>query len=89
MPVFGVFALLYLHAWRIRAHLELTSLEAMRTQVSLLDQLAMVFIALLSTVLVRTMPDRYVGIAGYIYFLVPFYFTVAHSIAGRRERQLQ
>jgi hypothetical protein len=49
----------------------------------------MVFIALLSTALVRMVPDRYVGIAGYIYFLVPFYFTIAHSIAGRRERQLQ
>jgi hypothetical protein len=49
----------------------------------------MVIIALLSTALARTMPDRYVGIAGSIYFIVPFYFTLAHSIAGRRERQLQ
>jgi hypothetical protein len=48
----------------------------------------MVFIALLSTALARTMPDRYVGIAGYIYYIVPLYFTIAHSIAGRRERQL-
>jgi uncharacterized membrane protein len=87
--VFTVFTLLYLHAWRIRAQLELTPLEAIRTQVSLLDQIAMLFIALLSTALARTMPDRYLGIAGNIYFLVPFYFTIAHSIAGRRERQLQ
>ena len=61
----------------------------MRTQVSLLDQLAMVVIALLSTAVARTVPDSYVGIAGYIYFMVPFYFTIAHSITGRRERQLQ
>jgi hypothetical protein len=87
--VFAVFTLLYLHAWRIRVQLELTPLEAMRTQVSLLDNFAMVFIALLSMGLARTMPDRYVGIAGYIYFLVPIYFTIAHSITGRRERQLQ
>jgi len=87
--VFAVFSLLYLHAWRIRAQLELTPLEAVRTQVSLLDQLAMVVVALLSTVLARTVPDRYIGLAGYIYFLVPLYFTIAHSIAGRRERQLQ
>ena len=87
--VFAVFTLLYLHAWRARAQLELTPLEAIRTQVSLLDQIAMVFIGLLSTALVRTMPDRYVGIVGSIYFLVPIYFTIAHSIAGRRERQLQ
>lgn len=87
--VFAVFTLLYLHAWRSRAQLELTPLEAMRTKVSLLDYLAMVLIALLSTALARTMPDRYVGIAGYIYFIVPLYFTIAHSIADRRERQLQ
>lgn len=84
--VFAVFSLLYLHAWRIRAQLELTPLEAMRTQVSLMDHLAMVFISLLSTALARTVPDRYIGIAGYVYFLVPFYFTIAHSITSRRER---
>src|ERR1700684_4436715 len=82
--VFAVFALLYLHAWRIRAQLELTQLEAMRTQVSLLGALAMVLIALLSTALARAMPDRYVGIAGYIYCILPVYFTLAGSIAGRR-----
>ena len=87
--VFTVFTLLYLYAWRIRARLELTPLEAMRTRVTLLDQIAMVLIGLLSTALARTMPERYVGAAGYVYFLVPFYFTIVHSIAGRRERQLQ
>jgi uncharacterized membrane protein len=87
--VFTIFSLLYLHAWRMRAQLELTPLEAMRTKVSLLDHLAMVFISLLSTALARTVPDHYVGIAGYVYFLVPLYFTVAHSVASRRERQIQ
>jgi uncharacterized membrane protein len=89
VAVFAVFTLLYLHAWRIRAQLKLTPLEALRTQVSLFDQFAMVLIALLSTALARTMPDRYVGIAGYIYFIVPLYFTIAHSIAARRQRQLR
>jgi uncharacterized membrane protein len=87
--VFGVFALLYLHAWHIRAQLELTPVEATRTRQSLSDQLAMVVIALLSTLLARTLSDRYLGIAGYIYVVLPIYFTIAHSIAARRERQLQ
>jgi uncharacterized membrane protein len=87
--VFAVFTLLYLYAWRIRAQLQLTQLEALRTQLSLFDGFAMVITALLSTVLARTMPDRYVGVAGYIYFLVPLYFTIVHSIASRRERALQ
>jgi uncharacterized membrane protein len=87
--VFTVFSLLYLHAWRIRAQLELTPLEALRTQVSLLDQLAMVFIALLSTALAHAMPDGYVGIAALVYCIAPIYFTIAHRTASRRERQLQ
>jgi hypothetical protein len=49
----------------------------------------MVFIALLSTALARMMPICYIGIAGYIYCILPVYFTIAHSIAGRRERRLQ
>ena len=86
--VFIVFSLLYLYAWRIRAQLELTPLEAMRTRMTLLDEISMVLIALLSTALALTLPDSYVQFAGYAYFLVPLYFTIAHSIAGRRERQL-
>jgi hypothetical protein len=87
--VFAVFSLLYLHAWRLRAQLALTPLEAMRTQVTLLDHVAMVFISLLSTALACTVSDEYVGVAGYVYFLVPVYFAVAHSIAGRREGRIQ
>jgi uncharacterized membrane protein len=87
--VFTVFTLLYLYAWRMRVKLKLTPSEAIRTQLSLLDQLVMAFIALLSMAVARTMPDRFVGIAAYVYFIIPFYFTIAHRIAGRRERQLE
>ena len=83
--VFAVFSLLYLHAWRIRAQLTLTPRETLRTQVSLVDHLAMVIVALLSTALARTMPERFIGFAGYIYFIVPLYFTLAHSIASRKR----
>jgi uncharacterized membrane protein len=85
--VFAVFTLLYLHAWRRRVELQLTPLESMRTRASLFDQIGMVFIGLLSTVLARTLPDRYVGFAGYSYFCVPVIFTITRSIAGRQERR--
>ena len=87
--VFTVFALLYLHAWRHRVQLELTPLEEMRTRATLLDQVAMVFIGLLSTLLARTLPDSAIGVAAYVYFTAAIYFTIAHSIARRRERQLE
>ena len=28
-------------------------------------------------------------VSGYIYIIVPIYFTIAHSIFGRKERQLE
>jgi uncharacterized membrane protein len=87
--VFTVFTLLYLHAWRIRTRLELTPLEAIRTRVSLFDHMGMVCIGLLSTVLARTLSDRHVGMTAYIYFGVPIFFTIAHSIARRQERRLE
>jgi uncharacterized membrane protein len=87
--VFTVFTLLYLHAWRHRALLELTPLEQMRTRVSLLDQVVMVFIGLVSTFLARTLPDNAIGLAGYVYFTVAIYFMVVHSIARRLERRLE
>jgi uncharacterized membrane protein len=87
--VFTVFALLYLHAWRHRAQLELTPLEQLRTRLSLLDQVVMVGIGLLSTLLARTLPDGVIGMAGYAYFTVGIYFTTAHSIARRWEDRVK
>jgi uncharacterized membrane protein len=86
--VFTVFALLYLHAWRCRVQLQLTPLEVLRTLVSLSDQLAMGVIGLLSTLLAHTVGDGYIALAGYMYFVVPIYFTIAHSFTRRRERLL-
>lgn len=86
--VFTVLALLYLHAWRLRTHLQLSAVEALRTRVSLQDQIAMVAIGLLTTLLVRLLPESYLGTTGFIFVAVPIYFTIAHSISGRRERQL-
>jgi len=86
--VFAVFALLYWHAWRLREHLQLNAVEQLRTRVSLADQIAMVAIGVLSAALAQWLPDGEVGVTGSIYVLVPIYFTIAHSIGGRRERPL-
>lgn len=87
--VFTVFTLLYLHAWGLRTQLGLTPLEALRTRVSISNQIAMVVIGLLSAALAQILPDREVGLTGFTYILVPIYFTIAGSLTGHRERQLQ
>lgn len=86
--VFLVFALLYLHAWKKREELALTELERLRTWRSLIDHGAMVVVGLLSALLAWLLPLRWVGMAGYFYFVIAAYHTVAGTVLGRRDRRL-
>lgn len=81
-----VLALLYLHAWNKRTELGLNPLELSRTRHSLLDHVAMVLIGVVSILLAASLPRDKVGLAGYFYFIVPIYFTVAGRVFGRREQ---
>jgi uncharacterized membrane protein len=87
--VFLTFALLYLHAWNKRHELELSQLEIMKTRHSMVDHFAMVGMGIISALLAVTLPLKWVGLAGYFYFMIGVYFTVAGSIYGRRERLLK
>jgi uncharacterized membrane protein len=83
--VFLVFALLYIHAWRKRDLLELDELERLRTRRSLIDALAMVSIGLISALMASLLPLQWVGLAGYFYFSIGVYFTIAGTIFGNRS----
>lgn len=84
--VFLVFALLYIHAWRKREELMLTSLERVKTRRSLIDHSAMVIVGLTSALLAWLLPLRWIGMAGYFYFVIAVYYTIAGRVLGRRER---
>jgi uncharacterized membrane protein len=86
--VFLIFALLYLHAWKKREELALNQLEQLKTRHSLIDNVAMVLVGLISATLAWSLPSRWVGLAGYFYFLIGVYFTVAGMIFGKRQRLL-
>jgi uncharacterized membrane protein len=86
--VFLVFALLYLHAWKNRDALALTPLERIKTRHSLVDHIAMVMVGLISVTLALTLPLQWVGLAGYFYFLIGVYYTVAGTIFGKQESLL-
>lgn len=87
--VYGVFALLYLQAWRRRDELALTAIERLRTRQSLADQLAMVLLGLASMLEAQLLPTRWIGSAGLIYSLIPVYYTIAGRFWGQRERRVQ
>jgi uncharacterized membrane protein len=84
-----VLALLYLHAWRKRKDLELGPLEGLKTRQSLIDNIAMVSVGVVSIILALSLPSRMVGLAGFFYFVIGIYFSVAGPIFGKRERLLR
>ena len=88
LAVFGVFVLLYRHAYRKRAELELNPVETFDTRGSIRESALMCGIALLSTLIVVVGGARLAGLAGMAYMLTPIVMTVNGRIMGRRRKQL-
>ena len=76
--VFGIFALLYARAWSLRAELELDSVERVHTKAEMHSHLLSAGVALLS-VSVAALDAKWVGIAGFSYFLM----GPLHALHGR------
>jgi len=87
--VFGVFALLYLYAYRKRTALKLNELEIHRTRHSLIDNCGMAGIGLASAGATFVLPDRLVGLAGLIYFSIGIYEWIAGAILGKHEQRIK
>ena len=68
--IFAIFFLLYLHALHRREQLELNEYELHDTYTGLWFNAAYVAIGLLSTAIAVFLPGRYVGWAGWTYFLL-------------------
>ena len=64
----SLFALLYAHAWRLRAQLELNAAEQINTRSTLFEKLIYVAVCLLSIVLALTTEND--SLPGLIYFLL-------------------
>jgi hypothetical protein len=87
--VYLVFVALYVYALRKRNELELDEIETFKTRRSAIDHGMMMGIGLLSTVSALALPSNLSGLSGYIYFLIPVYYTFAGSIFGNRLRRIE
>jgi uncharacterized membrane protein len=67
--IYGVFALLYAHAWSKRLALELDSVERVLTKAEVHGHLISVAVALLS-VAIALLGGRWLAVAGFAYFLM-------------------
>jgi uncharacterized membrane protein len=84
-----VLALLYVHAFRHRAQLQLTPWEEFVTRLSVADNLAMMCIGLLSAGLAQVVPAPYTAtVAGFAYFSIALPKTIFGTMRGRRARSL-
>jgi uncharacterized membrane protein len=82
--VFALFALMYLHAYKLRGKLELNPVECLVTRTSLQENIALMLFGLVSFFVAF----RYPGLSGSLYMGIGIVFWVHGSIMGKRVRLL-
>jgi uncharacterized membrane protein len=89
LAVFGVFALLYWHAYRKRAELELNELEVFDTRTDIRESLLNAAIAVISLAFAIIGGGRFASISGMTYMLTPIVMALHGTLNGRRRRKLE
>ncbi|MDX6611458.1 MAG: hypothetical protein QOD75_644 [Blastocatellia bacterium] len=89
LAVFVVFVLLYRHAYRKRAELELNDLEIFDTRNSIQESGLHCIVALISIAMVVIGGAKFSGAAGMVYMLTGVIMGVHGTISGKRRRRLE
>ena len=89
VAIFAVFILLYWHAFRRRAQLELNELEVFDTRNSIQEAVLNCGIGLLSIAVAAFGGVRYGILAGPVYMLLGVVLTVNGGLMGKRRRRLE
>jgi hypothetical protein len=89
VAVFGVFGLLYWHAYRQRAALDLNELEVFDTRVDVQESGLNVGIGTLSILVAALGGGRLSAFAGFTYMLCPIILTLHGTMMGRRRRKIE
>jgi uncharacterized membrane protein len=84
--VFGLFILLYWHAYRKREQLELNELEVFDTRTDIRESALNVAIAIVSIGLGLA---RYASLSGMTYMLCPIVMTTHGMLTGKKRHQLE
>jgi len=89
IALYALLALLYAHAYRLRRELVLTPLETFDTRASIRAHLLAAGIGVLSIAVALTVPLRFVGLAGFVYFLFGPVLAIHGTWTGKRRRRLE
>jgi uncharacterized membrane protein len=87
--VYFTFALMHLHAWRLRERLELDELERWMTLESIAYEVVLASVGVLSIAIARWAPPERISFAGYVFFIIPIPMTVVGTWFGKRIGDLQ
>lgn len=83
--VFGLFVLMYRHAYNLRRRLQLSDMEVLVTRTAIQENLGMVCIGLMSFALAF----RYPAAAGWVYSGIGIFFWTHGTISGKRMRLMR
>lgn len=89
IAVFGLFVLLYWHAYRNRERLDLNELEVFDTRADIRECALMVSIAVISIGFAVLGRGRYAGLSGITYMFTPVVMTLHGTLNGRRRRKIE
>jgi uncharacterized membrane protein len=84
--VYLTFALMHVHAWRLREHLALDELERWMTLETIAHHTALACVGLLSVAIARFAPPPEIQFAGWIFFVIPIPLTIVGWLFGKRIR---
>jgi Endosomal/lysosomal potassium channel TMEM175 len=87
--VYLVFALLHLHAYRLRGALQLTATELLDTREAIYENFTVMSIGLLSAGVASVLRPERAGLSGWIYMLIGPTMSVFRSMHGSRRRRLE
>jgi len=89
VAVFGVFVLLYWHAYRQRAALDMNELEVFDTREDIQECALNVAIGALSLTIAAIGRGGYAGVSGFTYMLCHIVLTIHGTMMGMRRRRIE
>lgn len=89
VAVFGVFVLLYWHAYHKRSQLELNELEVFDTRTDIQESAINVGVGCLSLAIALIFGARFIGVSGMVYMLTGIIMTFHGMARGKRRRKME
>lgn len=86
--IYLIFMLLYLHAYRNRVSLQLTTVELFDTRTKIYSNLILIAIGLLSILVAVIVPADKAGFSGMVYMLIGFALFIYYSVRAKMRRRV-